>query len=53
MKRTRLLIAILVALGSTLCLASCTFTVGADGSKSGTVDGNATAKFAKILLDKP
>lgn len=52
MKRTRSLLMFLYALGSTLCLASCSFTVGADGSKSGTVDGDASAKLAKILLDK-
>jgi hypothetical protein len=52
MKRTLRLLTILFALGSTLCLAACSFTVGADGSKSGTVDGDASAKLAKILLDK-
>lgn len=44
MKCTRRLRLFLYFAGSTLCLTSCTVTIGADGSKSATVDGAGAAQ---------
>lgn len=33
-----------------LAITSCTFTVAADGSKSGTLDGNAVIPIARAVI---
>lgn len=48
--RTNRIIVILAFLAGLILSSSCTLNVGADGSKSVTVDGAATAKVARAII---
>lgn len=41
---------LILTLAAAIALSSCTFTVAADGSKSGTLDGKSVVPIARAII---